>query len=121
MIDPDNPKDSILEDLQWAEREVTEFLRETVLKHVKAMTFAPYDMSAQAKRIVQSLPIRQDDPRKIVLVAIMHCPGSTQPEVFSAIQKSLKGQRISMTFDNQRSNEETMVVTFEAPRWKPLE
>jgi hypothetical protein len=70
---------------------------------------------------VLALPVRQDNPRAIVLVGIMHCPGPTQPETFAAIKKALEGTQVSMTFDNQRSNETTMVVTFEAPRFKAIQ
>jgi hypothetical protein len=124
LIDPDNPKESILADLLWTEKELYEIVRQAINKITNKVTFdpavlVPLDISRLAK-VGQALPPEPVDPRWVVVKAIVACPGGNQPEVFAAIRAHLAGLHIAMTFDNM-SSEQIMKIVFEAPRWRPLE
>jgi predicted component of type VI protein secretion system len=106
LIDPDNPKESILDDLLWTEKELKEVVRREINKITNKATFDD--------------TVNASDLRTIRLVAVLHCPGANQPEVFQAIQAGLKGVGITMLFINS-SMSMILKIAFEAPRWRPLE
>lgn len=106
MLDESNPKESILDTLLWTERELKEIVRQAINK---ITTKATFDDSLQPY-----------STRFIAILAVIHCPGGNQPEVFQAIKKHLEGTNVSMMFDNN-SSESMMRVWFEVPRWRPLE
>lgn len=104
MLDPDNPKESILDSIEWTEHELRDYLREILTIYVtSAMTFDPYLISA--------------DLRKIVVIAVLSVNGPQQPQAFAEIKKRLDGMRIAMVYDNN-SSESMMRIVFEANRFK---
>jgi hypothetical protein len=107
MLDPDNPKDSILDDLLWTESELKEIVRQAINKITTKMTFDNH----------QPPPV---DSRWIRAKAIISCPGGNQPEVFAAIRKHLEGLHIMMMFDHT-SSDEMLKIWFEVPRWRPFD
>lgn len=104
MIDLENLKDSILNDMLWTEHELKEIVRREINKITSKMTF-DYDA-----------PV---DYRQIRVKAIISCPGPNQPEVFNAIRMHLAGLHIAMIYDN-KSSDSMMKIVFEVPRWRPL-
>lgn len=123
MLDPDDPKESLLNELQWTEASLKEVVRTAVTKYAKAMTFAmtPDDPKAPEFRTAtaQRIPLSPPQSRIVTLVAVMSCAGASHPEIFSMIRMMLEGHHIRMTYDNQ-SNNSMMIIRFEADRFKPI-
>lgn len=107
MIDLENLKDSILDDMLWTERELKELVRQAINKITNKMTFD------------NDLP-KPVDTRRITIKAIISCPGGNQPEVYAAIKNHLKGVDITIRFDNT-SSESMLKIWFEVPRWRPFD
>lgn len=107
MIDLENLKDSILDDMLWTDHELKEIVRQAINKITTKMTFDNHEPA----------PV---DTRRIRLKAIISCPGGNQPEVFGAIRKHLEGLHIMMMFDHT-SSDEMLKIWFEVPRWRPFD
>jgi hypothetical protein len=107
MLDPENPKESILDSIEWTEHELKEFLRDVISeKGTNKMTFDPYLINI--------------DLRKIIIIAVLAVDGPQQPDVFGNINRRLEGTRVSMTYDN-KSTETMMRLVFEANRFKLIQ
>jgi hypothetical protein len=106
MIDLENLKDSILDDMLWTERELKDIVRQAINKITSAITFDD--------------ALAPQSTRFIAILAIIACPGGNQPQVFAAIKQHLKGLDISMSFDNN-SSDQMLKIWFEVPRWRPFD
>jgi hypothetical protein len=107
MLDPENAKESILDNLLWTEQELKDTVRRAVKTVTSKMTF-DFD---------HPQPV---DTRWIHVKAVIACPGGNQSQLFSIIRLNLDGLHIAMTCDN-RSGDLMLKILFEAPMWKPLE
>lgn len=106
MIDPENIKDSVLDSIQWTEQEMKEFLRPVMRRSTKMVAFDPYE----DPRL---------DVRTIRLKVRIACATTSQPDVLALVRRKIEGSRIKVSTVRLREN--MLVVTFTAPRFKPIE